>query len=46
MEEYQNHRRPAEATDRYEGGVHPQFREIDHQDVEKVEDFCSNVCGC
>ena len=38
-------RGPAEATHREEGGVHPQFRDIDHQDVEKVEDFCRNGCG-
>ena len=39
-------RGPAEATHREEGGVHPQFRDIDHQDVEKVEDFRRNGCGC
>ena len=35
-----------EGDNRVEGGVHPQFRDIDHQDVEKVEDFRRNGCGC
>ena len=26
--------------------VRTEFRDIDHQDVEKVEEFCKNGCGC